>query len=51
MSFKNPGQFSRGNSVSNRSGARSPVKILRLVGPETTVPDTERKKHHKVRNS
>lgn len=41
---------SRNNSLSNKSGGRSPVKIMKLVGPESTVPDTE-KKHYKLRNS
>lgn len=38
------------HSASKNSAGRSPVKIMKLVGPESTVRDTE-KKHFKLMNS
>ena len=41
----------RQNSISKKSGGRSPIKIMKLVGPESTVPETEKRRHFKLRNS
>jgi len=40
-------QHSLNNSTSNRSGARSPVKIMKLVGPESSVEDSEKRRKYK----
>lgn len=38
-------------SNSNKSAGRSPVKIMKMVVPESVVADTEKKKHYKLRAS
>lgn len=41
------GQNSLNNSTSNRSGTRSPIKIMKLVGPESSVEDSEKRRKYK----
>lgn len=38
-------------SFSHSNAGRSPVKIIKMVGPESEVPDTEKKVHYKLRAS
>ena len=51
LSFSTNPSRSQQGAGANRSAGRSPVKIMKLIGPESTVPDSEKKVHYKLRAS